>query len=102
MWHYKQDLDKTVQWNTHTLSGGVPVFGFETKQKFAPQRLDNVLDQGQYDTINPNIFRGQRATDGQLNFKQYGYEQKRNMFSQSYNAPRNNNSWENSINWAGL
>lgn len=92
-------LNKTVQWNTHTLSGGVPVFGLNTKQKFAPQRLDNVLDQGQYDTINPNIFRGKRVQDGQLNFKQY--EQKRNMFSQSYHTPRNNNAWENSINWAG-
>ena len=37
-------LNKTVQWNTHTLSGGVPVFGFNTKQKFQPQSLDNVLD----------------------------------------------------------
>jgi hypothetical protein len=93
-------LNKTVQWNTHELSAGVPVFGFNTKQKFAPQRLDNVLDQGQFDTINPNIFRGARTTDGKLNFKQYGYEQRR-MFSQSYNAPRNNDSWENYVNWAG-
>tara|TARA_R110000765_G_scaffold411683_1_gene510904 strand:- start:150 stop:434 length:285 start_codon:yes stop_codon:yes gene_type:complete len=92
-------LNKTVQWETHTLSGGVPVFGLNTKQKFAPQRLDNVLDQGQFDIINPNIFRGKRVQDGQLNFKQY--EQKRNMFSQSYHAPRNNNTWENYINWAG-
>jgi len=93
-------LNKTVQWNTHEMSAGIPVFGFNTKQKFAPQRLDNVLDQGQFDTINPNIFRGQRVTDGQLNFKQY--EQTRNIFSQSYHAPKNNNSWENNVNWAGL
>ena len=93
-------LNKTVQWNTHEMSAGVPVFGFNTKQKYAPQSMDNVLDAGGFDTINPNIFRGQRATDGQLNFKQYGYEQKR-MFSQSYHAPRNNNSWENYVNWAG-
>tara|TARA_B110000495_G_C22835746_1_gene487486 strand:+ start:221 stop:511 length:291 start_codon:yes stop_codon:yes gene_type:complete len=94
-------LDKTVQWNTHTGSGGVPVFGLNTKQKFTPQRLDNVLDQGQFDTMNPNIFRGARTTDGKLNFKQYGYEQKRNMFSQSYNAPKNNDYWESHVNWAG-
>ena len=91
-------LNKTVQWNTHEMSAGVPVFGFNTKQKYAPQSMDNVLDAGGFDTINPNIFRGQRATDGQLNYKQY--EQK-TLFSQSYHAPRNNNSWENYVNWAG-
>ena len=45
-------LNKTVQWETHTLSAGVPVFGFNTKQKFAPQPLDNVLDEGGWDYIN--------------------------------------------------
>ena len=63
-------LNKTVQWETHTLSGGVPVFGLNTKQKFAPQPLDNVLDQGQFDIINANVFRGKR-THGELNFQQY-------------------------------
>ena len=63
-------LNKTVQWNTHTLSGGVPVFAFNTKQKFTPQPLDNVFDTGGYDNINPNKFRGKR-TGGQLNFQQY-------------------------------
>ena len=59
--YYKQDLNKTVQWNTHTLADGVPVFGLNTNQKFAPSPFDNVLDQGQFDTINPNIFRGKQA-----------------------------------------
>ena len=90
-------LNKTVQWETHTLSGGVPVFAFNTKQKFAPQPLDNVLDQGQFDIINPNKFRGKR-THGELNFEQY---QGHNVnFSQPYNAPQNNNSWESNIVWA--
>jgi len=86
-------LDKTVQWNTHTLSGGVPVFGFNTKQKFNPQPMDNTLDQGGYDTVNPNVFRGKRTKT--LNYKQY--EQTKNIFSQSYNAPRNNDEWEDNI-----
>ena len=90
-------LNKTVQWETHTLSGGVPVFAFNTKQKFAPQPLDNVLDQGQFDIINPNKFRGKR-THGELNFQQY---QGHNVnFSQPYHAPQNNNSWESNIVWA--
>ena len=76
-------LPITVQWNTHKESGGVPVFGLNTKQKFAPQPLDNVLDQGQFDNINPNKFRGQR-THGQLNFRQDASEQ-----------------WANNISWAG-
>ena len=89
-------LNKTVEWNTHTLSGGVPVFGFNTKQKFAPQPLDNVLDTGGFDNINPNKFRGKR-TQGELNFEQY---QGHNVnFSQPYHAPKNNNSWENNILW---
>ena len=95
--YYNQELNKTVQWETHTLSAGVPVFGFNTKQIFAPQPLDNVLDQGQFDTINPNVFRGAR-TQGELNYK-LG-EPMRVMFQQSYHAPRNNNSWEYNINWS--
>ena len=50
-------LDKTVQWNTHDLSGGVPVFGLDTKQSFRPAPMDNVLNQGGYDNVNPNVFR---------------------------------------------
>ena len=89
-------LNKTVQWNTHTLSGGVPVFAFNTKQKFAPQPLDNVFDTGGFDNINPNKFRGKR-TQGELNFEQY---QGHNVnFSQPYHASKNNNSWENNILW---
>jgi len=94
---YFNQLNKTVQWNTHSLSGGVPVFAFNTKQIYSPQPLDNVLDQGQFDTINPNVFRGAR-TQGQLNYK-LG-EPMRRTFAQSYHAPRNNNSWERSINWS--
>ena len=91
-------LNKTVQWNTHTLSGGVPVFAFNTKQIFNPQPLDNVLDTGGFDNINPNKFRGKR-TGGELNFEQY---QGHNVnFSQPYHSPQNNNSWEFNINWAG-
>ena len=90
-------LNKTVQWETHTLSGGVPVFGLNTKQKFAPQPLDNVLDQGQFDIINPNKFRGKR-THGELNFQQY--QGHKVNFSQPYHAPQNNNSWESNIVWA--
>mgnify|MGYP003649617436 FL=1 len=89
-------LNKTVEWNTHTLSAGVPVFGFNTKQTFNPQPLDNVFDTGGFDNINPNKFRGKR-TQGELNFQQY---QGHNVnFSQPYHAPQNNNSWENNILW---
>ena len=90
-------LNKTVQWETHTLSAGVPVFGLNTKQSFSPQPLDNVLDQGQFDNINPNIFRGKR-THGQLNFQQYQGEQVN--FSQPYHTPQNNSKWESNILWA--
>ena len=76
-------LPITVQWNTHTQSGGSNVFGLNTKQKFQPQPLDNVLDQGQFDNINPNKFRGKR-THGELNFRQ-----------------DDNTEWENNISWAG-
>tara|TARA_R110000803_G_scaffold126574_2_gene194155 strand:+ start:448 stop:744 length:297 start_codon:yes stop_codon:yes gene_type:complete len=95
--YYNQELNKTVQWNTHELSGGVPVFGFNTKQIYAPEALDNVLDQGGFDNINPNVFRGAR-TQGQLNYK-LG-QPMRTVFEQSYHAPRNNNTWEYNINWS--
>ena len=91
-------LNKTVQWNTHTLSGGVPVFAFNTKQKFAPQPLDNVLDEGGWDYINPNVFRGKRVTSGELNFNQYQGHQVN--FSQPYHSPQNNSKWESNILWA--
>tara|TARA_R110002051_G_scaffold115609_1_gene188719 strand:- start:42 stop:335 length:294 start_codon:yes stop_codon:yes gene_type:complete len=94
---YFNQLNKTVQWNTHTMTGGSPVFGFNTKQIYAPQIMDNTLDQGQFDTINPNVFRGARA-QGELNYK-LG-QPMRKVFAQSYHAPRNNNSWERSINWS--
>ena len=69
-----------------------------TKQSYNPQPLDNVLDQGGFDNINPNVFRGKR-TMGELNYKQYS---KSNiMFSMPYHAEKNNNSWEYNINWAG-
>ena len=55
--NYKQELNKTVQWNTHTMSGGVPVFAFDTKQSYRPAPMDNVLNQGGYDNVNPNVFR---------------------------------------------
>ena len=89
-------LNKTVQWETHTLSGGVPVFGLNTTQSFSPQPLDNVLDEGQFDNINPNKFRGKR-THGELNFQQYQNQEVN--FSQPYHTTQNNNSWENNILW---
>ena len=73
------------------------VSGLNTKQSFSPQPLDNVLDTGGYDNINPNVFRGKR-THGQLNFNQYQGQQVN--FSQPYHSPQNNNSWENNILWA--
>jgi hypothetical protein len=90
-------LNKTVQWNTHTLSGNVPVFALNTKQKFAPQPLDNVFDTGGFDNINSNKFRGKR-THGELNFQQY--QNHTVNFSQPYHSPQNNNSWESNILWA--
>ena len=86
-------LPLTVNWE-RSVSAPAPVFGYNTKQTYSPQPLDNVLDQGQFDTINPNVFRGKRAADGNLNFKQYGKSNK--MFSQE-----NNNAWESNVNWAG-
>tara|TARA_R110000803_G_scaffold87863_2_gene154782 strand:- start:3363 stop:3608 length:246 start_codon:yes stop_codon:yes gene_type:complete len=79
-------LDKTVQWNTHVLSGGVPVFGLNTKQRFAPGKMDNVRNEGGFNTKK-------------INYEQY--KKSAPMFSQSYNTPRNNDMWENSVNWAG-
>lgn len=55
--NYKQELNKTVQWNTHEMSGGVPVFAFDTKQTYRPSPMDNTLNQGGYDNVNPNVFR---------------------------------------------
>tara|TARA_R110002074_G_scaffold203351_1_gene371215 strand:+ start:78 stop:782 length:705 start_codon:yes stop_codon:yes gene_type:complete len=57
MMNYKQELNKTVQWNTHEMSGGVPVFAFDTKQSYRPSPMDNTLNQGGYDNVNPNVFR---------------------------------------------
>jgi len=93
-------LPLTVNWE-RSPSAPTPVFGVNTKQNYSPQPTDNIYDDGSFDNINPNVFMGKRASDGKLNFKQYGnYEQKR-MFSQSYNADRNNSSWENNVSWAG-
>ena len=93
-------LPITVNWE-RSPSAPAMVFGVNTKQSYSPQSTDNVYDDGNFDKINPNVFMGKRATDGKLNFEQYGmYDQKR-MFSQSYNAPRNNSSWENNVSWAG-
>jgi len=86
-------LPITVNWE-RSVSAPSPVFGYNTKQTYSPQPLDNVLDQGIFDTINPNVFMGKRAADGNLNFKQYGKSDK--MFSQE-----NNNEWESNVNWAG-
>ncbi len=93
-------LPITVNWE-RSPSAPTPVFGYDTKQNYSPQPTDNIYDDGNFDKINPNVFMGKRANDGKLNFEQYGmYDQKR-MFSQSYNAPRNNSSWENNVSWAG-
>ena len=97
-------LPITVNWE-RSVSAPSPVFGYNTKQNYSPQPTDNVYDSGKFDTINPNVFMGKRASDGKLNFKQYGmYEQwdnKGKMFSQSYNADRNNSEWESNVSWAG-
>ena len=50
-------LPITVQWET-AKAAPAPVFGLNTKQRYDPQPLDNVLDQGGFDNINPNVFRG--------------------------------------------
>jgi hypothetical protein len=84
-------LPLTVNWE-RSVSAPAPVFGYNTKQTYSPQPLDNVLDQGQFDTINPNVFRGKR-TMGELNYQQYSKSNK--MFSQE-----NNNAWESNVNWA--
>ena len=88
-------LPITVNWE-RSVSAPSPVFGYNTKQNYSPEPTDNVYDSGKFDTINPNVFMGKRATDGKLNFKQYG-----KMFSQSYNADRNNSEWESNVSWAG-
>lgn len=88
-------LPITVNWE-RSKSAPTPVFGYNTKQTYSPQPTDNIYDSGGFDKINPNVFMGKRASDGKLNFKQYG-----KMFSQSYNADRNNSSWENNVSWAG-
>ncbi len=93
-------LPLTVNWE-RSPSAPTPVFGVNTKQNYSPQPTDNVYDDGNFDKINPNVFMGKRASDGKLNFEQYGmYDQKR-MFSQSYNAPTNNSAWESNVSWAG-
>ena len=92
-------LPLTVNWE-RSRSAPTPVFGVQTKQTYSPQPTDNIYDSGGFDKINPNVFMGKRATDGNLNFKQYGmYEQygkSNKMFSQE-----NNNAWESNVNWAG-
>ena len=84
-------LPITVNWE-RSPSAPTPVFGYDTKQNYAPQPTDNVYDSGNFNTINPNVFMGKRANDGKLNFKQYGGK----MFSQYSNY-----NWEQNINWAG-
>ena len=59
-------LPITVQWNTHDLAEA-KVFGLNTKQSFNPQPMDNVLDQGGFDKVNPNVFVGKRKTG--LNYR---------------------------------
>ena len=54
-------LPITVQWNTHDLAPA-KVFGLDTQQKFKPQPMDNVLDQGGFDKVNPNVFVGKRKS----------------------------------------
>ena len=88
-------LPITVNWE-RSPSAPSPVFGYNTKQNYSPEPTDNVYDSGKFDTINPNVFMGKRASDGKLNFQQYG-----KMFSQSYNADRNNSAWESNVSWAG-
>jgi hypothetical protein len=88
-------LPITVNWE-RSPSAPSPVFGYNTKQNYSPQSTDNIYDDGRFDKINPNVFMGKRASDGKLNFQQYG-----KMFSQSYNADRNNSAWESNVSWAG-
>ena len=92
-------LPLTVNWE-RSRSAPTPVFGVQTKQNYSPQPTDNIYDDGRFDKINPNVFMGKRAANGNLNFKQYGmYEQygkSNKMFSQE-----NNNAWESNVNWAG-
>ncbi len=83
-------LPITVNWE-RSPSAPTPVFGYNTKQNYSPQPTDNIYDDGRFDKINPNVFMGKRASDGKLNFNQYG-----KMFSQD-----NNSAWESNVSWAG-
>ncbi len=83
-------LPITVNWE-RSVSAPSPVFGYNTKQNYSPQPTDNIYDDGRFDKINPNVFMGKRASDGKLNFNQYG-----KMFSQD-----NNSAWESNVSWAG-
>lgn len=85
-------LPITVNWE-RSPSAPTPVFGYDTKQNYAPEPTDNVYDSGNFNTINPNVFMGKRANDGKLNFRQYG-----KMFAQDSNY---NWEQESNINWAG-
>lgn len=85
-------LPITVNWE-RSPSAPAPVFGYDTKQNFAPQPTDNVFDTGNFNKTNPNVFMGKRAKDGKLNFRQYG-----KMFAQDSNY---NWEQESNINWAG-
>tara|TARA_R110000824_G_scaffold313761_1_gene500539 strand:+ start:207 stop:791 length:585 start_codon:yes stop_codon:yes gene_type:complete len=69
-------LPITVQWNTHSLAEA-KVFGLDTKQTFNPQPMDNVLDQGGFDKVNPNVFVGKRTRH--VNFEQE-YKQESTYF----------------------
>lgn len=103
-------LPLTVNWN-RTDSASSPVFGVNTKQSYSPQPTDNIYDMGGFDKINPNVFMGKRATDGSLNFMQYGkYEQSyqgmKVNFAQYKHNPMFTNRfeqavWESNVNWAG-
>ena len=85
-------LPITVNWE-RSPSAPTPVFGYDTKQNYAPQPTDNVHDTGNFNKTNPNVFMGKRANDGKLNFRQYG-----KMFAQDSNY---NWEQESNINWAG-
>lgn len=64
---YKQELNKTVQWNTHDMSGGVPVFAFDTKQSFRPAPNDNIADQGGFSQVSDYQFNTLITALGQTN-----------------------------------
>ena len=83
-------LPITVNWE-RSPSAPAMVFGYDTKQSYSPEPTDNIYDSGNFDKINPNVFMGKRASNGKLNFNQYG-----KMFSQDSNS-----AWENNVSWAG-